>query len=145
MAIFLKILAVGITEADGLVIGQAEMFAMAGTPTSMNREHCITGASRCVAVNPSDSAPALIALGAQFVIRGPGGEKIVEAQDYFMSPAVDIQRMTVLETRRIVDLYSYSDDMVRGWLLLRKNGRSEGMGFCPYVGCFRYQNEWWYY
>ena len=62
----------------------------AGTPTSMNREHCITGASRCVAVNPSDSAPALISLGAQFVIKGPKGERIVEAQDYFMSPAVDI-------------------------------------------------------
>ena len=68
----------------------------AGTPTSMNREHCITGASRCVAVNPSDSAPALISLGAQFVIKGPKGERVVEAQDYFMSPAVDIERMTIL-------------------------------------------------
>ena len=35
----------------------------------MNREHCIMGSSRCVAVSPSDTAPALIALDAQFVIQ----------------------------------------------------------------------------
>jgi len=35
----------------------------ADTPTAINREHAILGADRCVAVNPSDTAPALIALG----------------------------------------------------------------------------------
>jgi xanthine dehydrogenase YagS FAD-binding subunit len=69
----------------------------AGTPRSMNREHCVTGASRCVAVNGSDAAPALIALGAQMMVRGPGGEKVVDAQDFFIGPAIDIQRMTILE------------------------------------------------
>ena len=34
----------------------------ADTPTGMNREHAILGADRCVAVNPSDTAPALIVL-----------------------------------------------------------------------------------
>ena len=34
----------------------------ADTPTAINREHAILGADRCVAVNPSDTAPALIAL-----------------------------------------------------------------------------------
>ncbi|MDP9169397.1 MAG: FAD binding domain-containing protein, partial [Acidobacteriota bacterium] len=33
----------------------------ADTPTAVNREHAILHADRCVAVNPSDSAPALIA------------------------------------------------------------------------------------
>ena len=47
----------------------------ASAPTAMNREHCIIGSSRCVAVSPSDSAPALIALDAQFVIQGSGGER----------------------------------------------------------------------
>ena len=47
----------------------------ASTPTSMDREHCIFGADRCVAVNPSDTAPALIALDAQMVIRSRGGER----------------------------------------------------------------------
>ena len=37
----------------------------ADTPTAINREHAILGADRCVAVSPSDTAPALIALGAQ--------------------------------------------------------------------------------
>src|SRR6202163_1250877 len=41
----------------------------ADTPTAINREHAILGADRCVAVNPSDTAPALIALGAQLVLR----------------------------------------------------------------------------
>ncbi|MCH7563165.1 MAG: xanthine dehydrogenase family protein subunit M [Gemmatimonadetes bacterium] len=69
----------------------------AAAPKAMNREHCIIGASRCVAVNPSDTAPALIALDAQMVIRSANGERVVDAEDFFMSPAVDITRMTVLE------------------------------------------------
>ena len=69
----------------------------ADTPTAMNREHCILGASRCVAVNPSDTAPALIALDAEMVVRNARGERVVAASDYFMGPAVDIERMTVLE------------------------------------------------
>ena len=69
----------------------------ADTPTAMNREHCILGASRCVAVNPSDTAPALIALEAELVVRNVGGERVVAAADYFVGPAVDIERMTVLE------------------------------------------------
>jgi xanthine dehydrogenase YagS FAD-binding subunit len=41
----------------------------ADTPEGRNREHAILHADRCVAVNPSDSAPALIALDAKFVVR----------------------------------------------------------------------------
>ena len=69
----------------------------ASAPTAMNREHCIIGSSRCVAVSPSDSAPALIALDAQFVVQGRGGERVVDAEDFFMRPSVDIERMTILE------------------------------------------------
>jgi len=69
----------------------------AGTPRSMNREHAIMHQSRCVAVNGSDTAPALIALGAEMVVRGPGGEKTIDAEDYFLGPAIDITRMTILE------------------------------------------------
>src|ERR1700682_6538576 len=50
----------------------------ADTPEGRNREHAILGADRCVAVNPSDTAPALIALEAQMGIcqnkRGRAGE-----------------------------------------------------------------------
>ena len=68
----------------------------ADTPTAINREHAILGADRCVAVNPSDSAPALIALEAQMVIRNQKGERVVNAEDYFIGPSIDITRMTVL-------------------------------------------------
>src|SRR5713101_403282 len=68
----------------------------ADTPTAINREHAILGADRCVAVNPSDTAPALIALDAQMVIRGARGERVVNAEDYFIGPSTDITHMTVL-------------------------------------------------
>src|ERR1700732_993483 len=66
------------------------------TPTGLNREHAILDADRCVAVNPSDTAPALIALDAKMVIRTPRGERVVNAEDYFIGPAIDITRMTIL-------------------------------------------------
>jgi xanthine dehydrogenase YagS FAD-binding subunit len=69
----------------------------ADTPTAINREHAILHADRCVAVNPSDSAPALIALDAQMVIRNTKGERVVNAEDYFIGPSIDITRMTVLK------------------------------------------------
>src|SRR5215472_3773675 len=69
----------------------------ADTPSGMNREHAILHADRCVAVNPSDSAPALIVLDAKMVIRNSHGERVVDAEDYFVGPGTDITRMTILE------------------------------------------------
>jgi xanthine dehydrogenase YagS FAD-binding subunit len=69
----------------------------ADTPSAINREHAIFDANRCVAVNPSDTAPALVALDAQMVIRSSDGERVVDAQDYFIGPSTDITRMTVLQ------------------------------------------------
>jgi xanthine dehydrogenase YagS FAD-binding subunit len=68
----------------------------ADTPTGRNREHAILRADRCVAVNPSDSAPALIALDAKFVMRTPKGERVVDAEDYFIGPDIDITRLHIL-------------------------------------------------
>ena len=68
----------------------------ADTPEGMNREHAIFGASRCAAVSPSDTAPALVALEARFVIRNGGGSRTVAAEDYFVGPDVDITRLNVL-------------------------------------------------
>ena len=69
----------------------------ADTPQGRNREHAILHADRCVAVNPSDSAPALIALDAKFVIRTPKGERMVDAEDYFIGPDIDITRLHILQ------------------------------------------------
>jgi xanthine dehydrogenase YagS FAD-binding subunit len=69
----------------------------ADTPEGRNREHAILHADRCVAVNPSDSAPALIALDAKFVIQTPKGERVVDAENYFIGPEIDITRLHILQ------------------------------------------------
>jgi xanthine dehydrogenase YagS FAD-binding subunit len=74
----------------------------ADTPTAINREHAILGADRCVAVNPSDTSPALIALEAEMVIRGRDGERVVPAENYFVGPGTDITRMTVLRAGELL-------------------------------------------
>jgi xanthine dehydrogenase YagS FAD-binding subunit len=69
----------------------------ADTPTSINREHALFDANRCVAVSPSDTAPALVALDAQMVIRNSSGERVVPAEEFFIGPSIDITRMTVMQ------------------------------------------------
>ncbi len=69
----------------------------ADTPTSVNREHAIFNADRCVAVNPSDTAPALIALDAEFVIKRGSAERVVAAREFFIGPGIDITKLTVLQ------------------------------------------------
>ena len=69
----------------------------ADTPEGRNREHAILHADRCVAVHPSDTAPALIALDAKFVIRTPKGKRVVDAEDYFIGPDIDITRLHILQ------------------------------------------------
>jgi xanthine dehydrogenase YagS FAD-binding subunit len=68
----------------------------ADTPQALNREHAILEADRCVAVNPSDTAPALIALDASMVVQGRDGERVIPAEEYFVGPGIDITRMTAL-------------------------------------------------
>ena len=69
----------------------------ADTPTAINREHAIFNADRCVAVNPSDTAPALIALDAQFVIKNGDRERVVGADEFFVGPGIDITKLTSLQ------------------------------------------------
>ena len=69
----------------------------ADAPEGRNREHAILHAARCVAVNPSDTAPALIALDAKFVVRTRKGEHVVDAEDYFIGPDIDITRLHILQ------------------------------------------------
>ena len=69
----------------------------ADAPEGRNREHAILHAERCVAVNPSDTAPALIALDAKFVLRTRKGERVVDAEDYFIGPDIDITRLHILQ------------------------------------------------
>jgi xanthine dehydrogenase YagS FAD-binding subunit len=69
----------------------------ADSPQGQNREHCLWGADRCVAVSPSDTAPALVVLDARMVVRNASGEREVPAEEFFIGPDIDIERMTILE------------------------------------------------
>ena len=82
----------------------------ADTPEGQNREHCLWGADRCVAVSPSDTAPALVALDAKMVILGPGGQREVAAEEFFIGPDIDIERMTVLEPGEVLTAIRLSSE-----------------------------------
>ena len=69
----------------------------ASAPQAMNREHCIMGRSRCVAINPSDTAPALIALDAKMIVQSARRTNVHDAEDFFIGPSIDITRMTVVQ------------------------------------------------
>lgn len=74
----------------------------ADTPDAINREHCIFGASRCVAVTPSDTATAMVALEATMVVQSVDGERTVRAEDFFVGPSTHITQMTSLEPGEIL-------------------------------------------
>jgi xanthine dehydrogenase YagS FAD-binding subunit len=63
--------------------GGTKCFAIAGEHRDY---HAIFGKGRCVMAHPSDMAPALIALQAKAIIAGPGGEKRIPLQDFFLGP-----------------------------------------------------------
>jgi xanthine dehydrogenase YagS FAD-binding subunit len=74
----------------------------ADTPEGVNREHALFDADRCVAVSPSDTAPALVALDAKMVIKSSKGERVATAEDFFIGPKTDITRMTSLKPEEIL-------------------------------------------
>jgi len=52
-----------------------------------NRGHAILGTSdKCIATHPSDIAVALVALDAVVHTRGPGGERAIAIDDFFLLP-----------------------------------------------------------
>lgn len=71
-------------------------------PESMNREHAVFGASRCVAVSPSDTATALVALEATMIAESINGRRSIAAEDFFVGPDTHITQMTSLETDEIL-------------------------------------------
>jgi xanthine dehydrogenase YagS FAD-binding subunit len=74
----------------------------ADTPEGVNREHALFDTDRCVAVSQSDTAPALVALDAQFVIRNSKGERVIGTEDFFIGPQIDITRMTSIKPEEIL-------------------------------------------
>jgi xanthine dehydrogenase YagS FAD-binding subunit len=74
----------------------------ADTPEGVNREHALFDADRCVAVSPSDTAPALVALDAKMVIKSSKGERVASAEEFFIGPKTDITRLTSLKPEEIL-------------------------------------------
>jgi xanthine dehydrogenase YagS FAD-binding subunit len=67
-----------------------------------NEQHAIAGGGPCYYVHPSDTAPALAALGASVRVAGPRGSRAVAVEDFFVLPSADVTRETVLDTDEIV-------------------------------------------
>jgi xanthine dehydrogenase YagS FAD-binding subunit len=81
-----------------------------------NQLHAILGGGPSYIVHPSDLAPALVALGARFRLVGPGGERTVPAEEFFVLPRQDAARENVLaddEVLAFVELPAHAGD-VRG-------------------------------
>ena len=72
--------------------GGNQCFSFAGE----NQFHAIFGGGPSYIVHPSDTAPALVALGATFRIVGPGGERRVPAADFFVLPRQNASQENVL-------------------------------------------------
>jgi xanthine dehydrogenase YagS FAD-binding subunit len=85
-------------EFDCFRKGGTTCFAAAGE----NQYHCIMGGGACFVVHPSDTAPALLALGATVHIEGPRGTRTIPMDDFHVLPSTDITKETVLEANEIV-------------------------------------------
>jgi xanthine dehydrogenase YagS FAD-binding subunit len=72
--------------------GGNQCFSFAGE----NQFHAIFGGGPSYIVHPSDTAPALVALGATFRIVGSAGERRVPAADFFVLPRQDAAHENVL-------------------------------------------------
>jgi xanthine dehydrogenase YagS FAD-binding subunit len=67
-----------------------------------NQHHAIFDVSPCVAVHPSDPAPALIALDASVTLRGRTGERTLSLDDLYAPPEQERRRETVIDDDEII-------------------------------------------
>ena len=67
-----------------------------------NQYHAIIQQSPCVAVYPSDPPAALIALGAELRITGPGGERVVSVADFLQPPTEARRQMHTLGADELI-------------------------------------------
>lgn len=85
-------------EYDCLKKGGSKCYAVEG----LNKYHAIFGGGPCHIVHPSDSAPALMALGASLEVLGPGGKQEIALEDFFVLPNRKLFGETVLENNQVV-------------------------------------------
>jgi len=85
-------------DFDCLRKGGEICYAYAGE----NQYHCIFGGDMCYIVHPSDTAPALAALGAVCRVSSPTASRSVAVDALHMPPSEDPQRETVLDDDEII-------------------------------------------
>jgi xanthine dehydrogenase YagS FAD-binding subunit len=78
--------------------GGAICYAIAGE----NQYHCIFGGDGCYIVHPSDTAPALVALGARVRLASQSGTMLQPLESFFVPPSEDVRRETVLRPAELV-------------------------------------------
>jgi xanthine dehydrogenase YagS FAD-binding subunit len=74
----------------------------ADTPEGVNRDHALFDSDRCVTVSQSDTAPAMVALDAKFVVRSSRGERVLSGEDFFVTPKTDILHLTSVKPEEIL-------------------------------------------
>ncbi len=67
-----------------------------------NRYHVIFGGGPSYAVHPSNTAVALVALGASFMLDGPKGVRAIAASEFFQLPAKNPQTENVIQVGEIL-------------------------------------------
>jgi xanthine dehydrogenase YagS FAD-binding subunit len=72
--------------------GGNQCFSFAGE----NQFHAIFGGGPSYIVHPSDTAPALVALGATFNVSGPSGDRRVASSEFFALPRRNAAKENVL-------------------------------------------------
>lgn len=74
-----------------------------GAIGGLNRIHAVLGASdHCIATHPSDMCVGLAALGAEVVIAGPAGDRVIPIADYHRLPGDEPQHDNTLKPGEIV-------------------------------------------
>lgn len=78
--------------------GGSRCFSVAGE----NEFHAIFGGGPSYIVHPSDTAPALMALGATFRITGPNGDRTLPASEFFTLPRQNAAKENVLADDQVL-------------------------------------------
>jgi xanthine dehydrogenase YagS FAD-binding subunit len=78
--------------------GGQTCYAMGGE----NQLHAVFGASSCLAVHPSDTATALVMLGARVTVAGRRGARSVPLESFFLLPEEDMTKENVLQPGEVL-------------------------------------------
>ncbi len=92
----------------------------------------VFGGAGCYAVNASDLAPPLIALGAWVTIAGPSGSRELPLTSFFTTPNVDPTRENVLEAGEVLTAVTLPV-MPSGWRGAYSKSRERTAGDFPIV------------